>query len=124
MAYIGGGIVAVLVAATAFFASYPAQDYAISVDPLLSKGPGGTYTHVTIKNTGKQPLTNVKIDYGGTTKPEFIPVLIPGEKIMLSPPDGSDLGQVRVTADDGIDIAQPYRSPLNAPLIGNGGFGQ
>jgi len=43
---------------------------------------------------------------------------------LLSPPYGSDLGQVRVTADDGIDIAQSYRSPLNAPLIGNGGFGQ
>jgi len=56
MAYIGGGIVAALVAFTAFFASYPAQDYAISVDPVLSKGPGGTYTHVTIKNTGKQYL--------------------------------------------------------------------
>jgi len=44
--------------------------------------------------------------------------------MMLSPPDGSDLSQVRVTANDGIDIVQPYRSPLNAPLIGNGGFGQ
>jgi len=37
LAYIGGGIVAVLVAVTAFFASYPAQDYAISVDPVLFK---------------------------------------------------------------------------------------
>ena len=54
MAYVSGGIVTVLVAFLAFFASNPAQDYAISVDPVLSKGPGGTYTNVTIKNTGKQ----------------------------------------------------------------------
>lgn len=124
MAYVSGGIVTILVAVLAFFVSNPAQDYAISVDPVLSKGPGGTYTHVTIKNTGKQPLTNVKVDYGGLTRPEFIPVLTPDEKMMLSPPDGSDLSQVRVTANDGIDTVQPYRSPLNAPLIGNGGFGQ
>jgi len=75
MAYVSGGIVTVLVAVLAFFASNPTQDYAISVDPVLSKGPGGTYTHVTIKNTGKQPLTNVKVDYEGLTRPEFIPVL-------------------------------------------------
>ncbi len=37
MAYVSGGIVTILVAVLAFFVSNPAQDYAISVDPVLSK---------------------------------------------------------------------------------------
>jgi hypothetical protein len=98
--------------------------YALSVDPVISKGDFGTYTHVIIKNTGRQPVTNVKVDYGSQAKPDLIPVINPGERIMLSPPDGSDLSQVRVTADGGIDIVEQYRSPTNAPMIGNGGFGQ
>lgn len=118
------GSVVVSVAVLVFLASNPTQDYALSVDPVLAKGYTGTETHVTIKNTGKQPLTDVKVYYGGQVKPDFIPILNPGEKIILSPPDGSDLNQVRVTADGGINIVQPYRTPVNAPLIGNGGFGQ
>ncbi len=121
---VGGVAVAVSVLVFTFLIPYPTQDYAVSVDPVLSKGPGGTYTHVTIKNTGRQPVTNLKVNYGGQTKPDLIPVINPGEKIMLSPPDGSDLTQVIVTADNGIDIVQPYRTPLSAPLIGNAGFGQ
>lgn len=63
------------------------------------------------------PITNVKVDYGNQVKPDLIPIINLGDRIMLSPPDGSDLSQVRVTADNGIDIVEPYRSPANAPLI-------
>jgi hypothetical protein len=123
IASVVGGMIAVSVAVLAFLATNPTQDYALSVDPVLVKGGGGTETHVTIKNTGKQPVTNVRVDYGGQ-KQDLIPVINPGQKIILSPPDGSSLIQVNVTADDGINIVQPYRTPVNAPLIGNGGFGQ
>ena len=119
-----GGAAAVLLALLAIFASNPSQDYALSVDPVLTKGGGSTDTHVTIKNIGRQPLTNVKVDYGGQTKPDMIPVMDPGGRVILSPPPGSDLSEVKVTADDGIDIVQPYRTPVSAPMIGNGGFSQ
>lgn len=122
MASVGGGAVAIAIIFV-FLASFPTQDYALSVDPVISKGDFGTYTHVTIKNTGRQPVTNVKVDYGNQVKPDLIPAINPGDRIMLSPPDGSDLSQVKVTADNGIDIVEPYRSPANAPMIGNGGFG-
>jgi hypothetical protein len=100
------------------------KDFALSVDPVISKGDFGVYTHVMIKNIGRQPVTNVKVDYGNQAKPDIIPVLDPGDRIILSPPDGSDMSQVRVTADKGIDIVKPYASPTSAPMIGNGGFGQ
>lgn len=121
---VSGGIIVLSIVALAFFVANPTKDYALSVDPVLVKGGGGTETHVTITNTGKQPVTNVKVDYGMQTKQDLIPVINPGQKIFLSPPDGSSLIQVSVTADDGIDIVQPYRTLVNAPLIGNGGFGQ
>ena len=121
---VGSGAAAIAVVVLAFLVSSPTQDYALFVDPVLTKGGGSTDTHVTIKNTGKQPLTNVKVDYGGQTKPDLIPLLNPRERVILSPPAGSDLNQVRVTADDGINIIQPYRTPVSAPMIGNGGFSQ
>ena len=121
---IGGGIVAASAIVFAILASTPTQDYALFVDPILTKGGGSTDTHVTLKNIGRLPITNVRVDYGSQTKPDLIPILNPGERLDLSPPQGSDLNVVKVTADNGIDLIQPYRTPVSAPLIGNGGFSQ
>lgn len=121
---IGGSIVAALVIVFLILTSTPTKDYALFVDPILTKGGDPTDTHVTTKNIGRQPITNMKVDYGGQTKPDLIPILNPGEKIDLSPPQGSDLEVIKVTADNGIDLAQPYRTPVSAPMIGNGGFSQ
>ncbi len=119
-----GGLAAIVIFLVFnFLVSIPTQKYEISVDPILVKDIMGSETHVIIKNTGTDPLTNVKVDYGGTTKPDVIYLLNPGEKISLSPPEGSDLTTVRVTADQGIDITQPYRMPASAPFVGNSGFG-
>ena len=118
-----GGGAAVAAVTIAFVLLVPTQDYMLSVDPMMSKGDFGTYTHVFIKNTGREPVTNVKVDYGNQ-KSDFVPVLDPGDRVMLSPPAGSDLEQVKVTADNGIDIVKQYTTPANAPMIGNGGFGQ
>ncbi|MDE1829454.1 MAG: hypothetical protein KGI25_03935 [Thaumarchaeota archaeon] len=117
---VGVGIVAVFLV---FVFLTPSQDYAVSVDPLVSKGDFGTYTHVFIKNTGRLPVTNLKVNYGNG-KSDSIPVLEPGDRVMLSPPDGSDLNLVKVTADNGINVTKSYAVPTSAPMIGNGGFGQ
>lgn len=101
----------------------PSQKYDISVNPILVKEEMGTETHVTIKNTGMDALTNVTVNYGGTAKPDIIPILNPGDRIILSPPEGSDLTEVRVTTDQGIDITQPYTTPWSVPFVGNSGFG-
>lgn len=83
----------------------------------------GTETHVSIKNTGTDILTNVVVYYGGTAKPDIIRVLSPGEKISLSPPDGSELNEVMVTTDQGINMTKEYRIPTSANFVGNSGYG-
>lgn len=97
--------------------------YSISVDPVIVKDEMGTETHVAIKNTGTDVLTNVVIHYGGTAKPDTIPVLNPGEKISLSPPEGSELDKVYITTDQGINVTKEYRSPTSANFVGNSGYG-
>ncbi len=121
---IGGGLAAALVIIFVIISNTPTQDYALFVDPIITKGGGSTDTHVTIKNIGRQPVTNIVIDYGAQTKPDNISILNPGERIDLSPPQGSNLDVVKVTADNGVNIIQPYRTPVSAPNIGNGGFSQ
>lgn len=83
----------------------------------------GIETHVSIKNIGTDSLTNVIVDYGGSTKPDIIPKLDPGEKISLSPPVDSDLKSVKVTSDEGIEVIKKYRTPASASFVGNSGYG-
>lgn len=121
---IGIGLAAIgIFLVLSFLVSAPTQKYDISLTPIIVKDEMGTETHVLIKNTGMDSLTNVKIDYGGTAKPDVIPVLNPGDKISLSPPEGSDLTVVRVTADQGINASEPYREPASVPFVGNSGYG-
>ena len=97
--------------------------YSIAIDPIIIKDEMGTETHVSIKNTGTDILTNVVVYYGGTAKSDVIEVLGPGEKISLSPPDGSELNEVRVTTDQGINMTKEYRTPTSANFVGNSGYG-
>jgi hypothetical protein len=83
----------------------------------------GTETHVAIKNTGTNTLTNIIVNYGGTAKPDIISKLNPGEKMSLSPPVGSELKVVKVTTDQGIEITKEYRTPASASFVGNSGYG-
>lgn len=95
----------------------------MSVDPIIVKDDMGTETHVAIRNTGTNALTNIVVAYGGSTKPDVIPILNPGEKISLSPPDGSTLDEVQVTSDQGINITKEYRTPASISFVGNSGYG-
>ncbi len=122
---IGGCVVLVI----AFFLSIflpvipISEKYSMSVDPIIVKDDMGTETHVAIRNTGTNTLTNIIVQYGGATKPDVIPILNPGEKISLSPPDGSALDQVQVTSDQGINITKEYRTPASISFVGNSGYG-
>ena len=112
-----GAIVTIVV--IVFFAK-PAEKYSIFLDPFIDQQPLVTNTHVTVQNTGSEPLTNVRVDYGDDSKPDIIPVLNPGEKEILSPPSNSNLQQVTVTTDEGISITKPYRSaPKMVGMMGS-----
>lgn len=115
---IAAGIVAATLIAISVSA-IPTKDHDLSVDALKDAQSLFTNTRVIVKNTGRLPLTNVVVDYGGEKEPP-IQVLAPGESRSLSPPEGVQLDHVTVTADPGIRIVQPYRTPIKLPgMIGS-----
>ena len=112
------GIVAVALIAM-LFSALPTKDYDLSVDALKDEQSLFTSARVVIKNIGRLPLTDVLVDYGGQKEP-MIPLLQPGETMNFSPPEDVQLDRVTVTAEPGIQIVQPYRSPIKLPgMIGS-----
>jgi hypothetical protein len=116
---IGCGIagIAVILTTLIFFA-FPSpttfNEYSILVDPTKEQQSLFVIARVLIQNTSSQSLTNLAIDYGEGDK-DFIGTLKPGEKIILSPPDGNPLQYVTVTADNGIYVFKAYREPVAMP---------
>jgi len=110
----GAATIIILVISTAFPSSITIDDNSIMVDPTKEKQSLFLLARVMIQNTGDQSLTNLTIDYGDGDK-DFIPTLMPGKTIILSPPNGNSLQFVRVTADGGIDIYKAYREPIAMP---------
>jgi hypothetical protein len=63
-------------------------------------------------------IPTVVVYYGNRS--ESIKMINPGEKIYLSPPEGSRLDIVEVTAKEGIKVAKEYRKPIKLPgMIGS-----
>jgi len=110
----GAATIIILVISMAFPSSITIDDNSIMVDPTKEQQSLFLLARVMIQNTGDQSLTNLTIDYGDGNK-DFIPTLMPGKTIILSPPDGNSLQFVRVTADGGIDIYKAYREPIAMP---------
>jgi len=112
------GIVAIALIAM-FASALPTKNYDLSVDALKDQQSLFTNARVVIKNTGRLPLTDIIVDYGGQKEPT-ISILHPGESQTLSPPEGVQLSNVTVTANPGLKIVQQYRSPLKLPgMIGS-----
>ncbi|WP_101478171.1 hypothetical protein [Candidatus Nitrosotalea bavarica] len=121
---VGGFSAIIIFLVTSFLPlTITSEKYSILVDPIMIQDEMGTETHVTIKNTGTDTLTNIVVNYGEAVKPDVIPKLDSGEKISLSPPVGSDLKVVKVTTDEGIDITKVYRTPTSVSFVGNSGYG-
>ena len=117
-AYIGGACVVVvgLILLFSVFA-IATQNYAIDVDPIKDNQNLFNTARVSVTNTGKLPLTNIIVNYGGsgTHAIEKLVSLSPGEKVLLSPPENSALQSVTVTADHGLRVTKAYRTPLKIP---------
>lgn len=110
---IGGGVVVVTVFLLFSVFAVATQNYAISVDPIKDNQYLFSTARVTITNTGKLPLTNIVVNYGG--KVDKLTSLSPGQNAMLSPPENSTLKSVTVTADHGLSVTKDYRTPLKIP---------
>ncbi|WP_101009438.1 hypothetical protein [Nitrosotalea sinensis] len=100
---IGGGAAVVIVFLFVFNGS--TSQYSLYVDARTESGDGVSESHVTLLNSGSSALTNLKINYGNYT--DKIPILKPGERVILSPPSSSTT--VTVTDDQGITIKKPFQ---------------
>lgn len=92
---------------------YQRPDYSLEIDAMREDQSLFTNSRIIVSNVGKQPVTNIFVDYG--IKNETILNINPGEKISLSPPEGSNLNLVKIVADNGINITSGYRTPIKMP---------
>lgn len=92
---------------------YQRPDYSLAVDAMREDQSLFINSRIIITNIGKQSVTNVFVDYG--VKNETIRIIKPGEKISLSPPEGSNLNLVKIIAENGINITSGYRTPIKMP---------
>jgi hypothetical protein len=92
---------------------YQRPDYSLQVDAMREDQSLFTNSRIILTNAGKQPITNVVVFYD--IKNETIHTINPGDKISLSPPEGSNLNAVRIIADHGINITTGYRTPIKMP---------
>jgi len=113
-AAIGGAAVIIIVFLVFSVFAVASQDYAISVDPIKDNQYLFNTARVTLTNTGRFPLTNIVVNYGGNAI-DKLALLSPGDKVLLSPPDNSSLNSVTVTADHGISVTKVYRTPMKIP---------
>jgi hypothetical protein len=117
LASVGGATLVIIIVLISSVFAKPTKDYAIDIDPIKDNQNLFSTARVTVTNTGKLPLTNIVINYGGTAANaiEKLASLSPGEKVLLSPPDSSALQSVTVTADHGVSITKAYRTPIKIP---------
>jgi len=89
------------------------NEFDLEIDALKEEQSLFIHTRATITNTGKQPLTDIKVNYGN--KSEIVRNLEPGQSYPLSPPAGSDLQRIIVTSEQGINLTKEYRTPIKIP---------
>ena len=92
---------------------YQRPEYSLQVDAMREDQSLFINSRIILTNVGKQPITHLIVDYGN--KKETIQSINPGEKISLSPPEGSNLNLVKIVADNGINITTGYRTPIKMP---------
>jgi hypothetical protein len=89
-------------------------DYNLEIDPLKDEQNLFSTARVALSNTGKLPLTNVVINYGGQST-ELVESISPGQKLLLSPPEHVPLDFVTVTTSEGLNLTKVYRTPIKLP---------
>ena len=99
--------------------SVSTQDYDIFVDPILDKQSLFVMGRVTIQNTGSQPLTNVRVNFGeGDTLD--LGTLKAGQKIIVSPPPENSMEFVMISADNDVFVNKAYREmPKMVGMMGS-----
>ena len=114
----GLGTVSAIMIGLLLLSTIPTENYSLDVDPMKDEQSLFVNARVILTNTGKMPLTDLRVDYGSTT--ESVSRLDPGQKVSLSPPSGSNLNTVVVSTSEGINVTKDYRKPIKLPgMIGS-----
>jgi len=122
--FIGAGIgaiaiISMIIALNFFQIVIATQDYDIYVDPIIDEQNLFVMARITIQNTGSQPLTNLRINFGGGDTLE-LGTLDAGKKILVSPPPDNELLFVQVSADQDIFVSKAYRTlPKMVGMMGS-----
>ena len=99
--------------------SVSTQDHDIFVDPIIDKQNLFVTGRVTVQNTGSQPLTNVRINFGAGDILE-LGTLKTGQKVIVSPPPDNPMEFVMVEADNDIFVNKAYRElPKMVGMMGS-----
>ncbi|AJW70978.1 hypothetical protein [Nitrosopumilus adriaticus] len=113
------GIMAVIFGMDILKLSVSTQDYDIFVDPILDKQSLFVMGRVTIQNTGYQPLTNVRVNFGAGDTFD-LGTIDSGEKIIVSPPSDNPMEYVMISADNDIFVNKAYREmPKMVGMMGS-----
>lgn len=95
------------------------QSYEIFVDPIIDKQNLFVTGRVTVQNIGSQPITNVRVNFGGGDTLE-LGSMSPGQKMILSPPAENAMEFVQVSAEPGIFVSKAYRElPKMVGMMGS-----
>lgn len=86
------------------------QEYEIFVDPIIENQNLFVTGRITVQNIGSQPLTGLRVNFGGGDVLE-LGTLDPGKKLILSPPPNNAMEFVQVSGDNGIFVSKAYREP-------------
>ena len=112
-------IVSVIFGADILKLSIPTQDFDIFVDPVIDKQSLFVMGRVTIQNTGFQPLTNVRVNFGDGDVLD-LGTLKTGQKILVSPPPDNPMEFVMVSADNDVFVSKAYRElPKMVGMMGS-----
>ena len=95
------------------------QDHDIFVDPIIDKQNLFVTGRVTVQNTGSQPLTNVRVNFGAGDILE-LGTLKTGQKVIVSPPPDNPMEFVMIEADNDIFVNKAYRElPKMVGMMGS-----
>lgn len=99
--------------------SVSTEKYSVFMDPIIDKQSLFVVGRVTVQNTGSEPLTNVRINFGNG-EIQSIPIIKQGQKIILTPPKDNSMEFVTISADNGIYQSKAYRElPKMVGMMGS-----
>lgn len=113
------GMMAVIFGMDIMKLSVSTQDYGIFVDPILDKQSLFVVGMVTIQNTGSEPLTNVRVNFGSGNTLDLGTLKV-GQKIIVSPPPDNPMEFVMISADNDVFVNKAYREmPKMVGMMGS-----